>query len=103
MMSDIDTCSCGEGQDDSFRYAESTGDRTVTSSPAWKKGRGRLGLLDPLLGSWIATGDSHIGQFECVRTFTRALENSCVILDAHWTLLNKNYQEHAIIRPNDDG
>jgi hypothetical protein len=91
----------GEGQDDSCLLT--MGSRIVTSSPKWKKGRGRLGVLDPLLGSWIAKGDSQIGNYTCVRTFASALENSCVILDAYWTLPNKIYQEHAIIRPNDDG
>lgn len=75
----------------------------MKSSPTWRKGRGRLGVLNPLLGKWIAQGDSQRGSFTCVRSFALALENSCVILDAHWTLPDSAYQEHAIIRPNDDG
>ena len=25
----------------------------------WKKGRGKLGILSPLIGSWIADAESH--------------------------------------------
>ena len=73
------------------------------SKIVWKKGRGRLGVLDPLLGSWIAKGDSQIGKYTCERTFTSALSKTCVLMDAHWTLPGKTYIEHAIIRPNEEG
>ncbi len=38
---------------------------------AWKSGRGALGPLQPLLGSWIAHADSPMGPVACTRTFAR--------------------------------
>jgi len=35
----------------------------------WKKGRGKLGVMQPLLGKWEATSDSPMGKFKCSREF----------------------------------
>jgi hypothetical protein len=29
-----------------------------SQKPLWKKGRGKLGVLNPLLGSWVAEAES---------------------------------------------
>jgi hypothetical protein len=69
----------------------------------WKKGRGKLGVLDPLLGSWEAQTETPMGPTACVRTFARALNDAYVILDASWDFSGKVYREHAIYGPGDDG
>ncbi len=51
---------------------------------AWKKGRGKLGCLDPLLGRWAASGESPMGPVRCTRVFERVLGGSYVRLEALW-------------------
>ena len=50
----------------------------------WKKGRGKLGFLDPLLGRWMATADTPMGPVRCTRVFERVLGGNYVRLDARW-------------------
>jgi hypothetical protein len=50
----------------------------------WKKGRGRLGFLDPLLGRWRAKTVSENGPVECERLFEPVLKENYVRLTAHW-------------------
>jgi len=50
----------------------------------WKKGRGKLGFLDPLLGTWRAKTVSENGPVECVRRFEPVLKDGYVRLTAHW-------------------
>lgn len=69
----------------------------------WKPGRGKLGLLDPLLGRWTATQESPAGLVRCTRAYTKALNGSYVILDATWDLATKKYLEHAVIGLNEEG
>ena len=69
----------------------------------WKRGRGKLGVLDPLLGKWLATSDSPMGRVQCVRTFARALNGAYVVLDAEWILPGKKYLEHAIYGVGESG
>lgn len=62
----------------------------------WKKGRGKLGVLEPLLGSWRAEADSPMGRVECTRTFSKILGGNWVSLEAEWKFGGKSYLEHAI-------
>ena len=39
----------------------------------WKKGRGKLGIFSPLLGSWQADADSEMGPVKCRRKFSKEL------------------------------
>ena len=39
----------------------------------WKKGRGKLGPLAPLIGSWTAEADSERGPLRCERTYALIL------------------------------
>jgi len=64
--------------------------------PKWRKGRGRLGPLDPLIGRWTAAASSPMGPVRCNRTFSRALNGAYVLLDASWEFSGKAYIEHAI-------
>ncbi|MDP6775910.1 MAG: hypothetical protein QGI83_04005 [Candidatus Latescibacteria bacterium] len=68
----------------------------------WKKGRGRLGILDPLLGTWVAETESERGPVRCVRTFERVLEGKYVQLTAEWQQSGSAYEEIALIGVGDD-
>jgi len=82
----------------------------------WKSGRGKLGFMLPLLGSWSAEAKSEMGPLRCARTFERVLNGSYVRLDARWTFGTKPpdcsddapkksgpYQELALIGVGADG
>ncbi|MDQ6829631.1 MAG: hypothetical protein M3081_12245 [Gemmatimonadota bacterium] len=72
----------------------------------WKKGRGKLGFLQPLLGDWEALGESPIGPVRCTRRFDSVLGDSYIQLSARWQFGKKaeesgwagdgGYREHAI-------
>ncbi|RZJ33396.1 MAG: hypothetical protein EOO51_14015 [Flavobacterium sp.] len=62
----------------------------------WKKGRGKLGLLEPLLGNWHATADSPIGTVSCTRSFEKVLGGNYIKLTATWDFGGKTYEELAI-------
>ena len=62
----------------------------------WKKGRGKLGPLDPLLGSWQAEADTPMGRVRCSRTFSKFHGKGWIILDADWDFGGQSYREHAI-------
>lgn len=66
------------------------------SVSAWKKGRGKLGVLDPLLGSWETTTESKLGRVRCTRTLARVLNGTWVQLDACWEMPGKRYEERAL-------
>jgi hypothetical protein len=74
----------------------------ISTKAIWKKGRGKLGALDPLLGAWETEADSPQGRVRCVRTFTRALGDRYVILEARWELPDRVYEEHALFGVGDD-
>ena len=63
---------------------------------AWKKGPGKLGVLKPLFGSWLASADSPMGKVRCTRTFTPILSGKYVQLNAKWEFGKKVYEEFAI-------
>jgi hypothetical protein len=51
---------------------------------AWKKGRGKLGFLEPLLGRWSASTQSPMGPLRCTRVFEKVLGGSYVRLETRW-------------------
>ena len=63
----------------------------------WKKGRGKLGLLSPLIGSWIAEAETPMGKVKCTRTFEPILRGNYIQLTAIWDLSRSLYTEHAVI------
>lgn len=70
----------------------------------WKKGRGKLGPLEALLGVWVAEADSPMGRLKCMRTFTKmGGEGKWVTLVADWDFSGKHYIEQAIYGVGDDG
>src|SRR5689334_18276000 len=69
----------------------------------WKKGRGKLGPLAPLLGSWEASASTPIGPVKCTRTFVTVLNGSHIQLTAQWQFKKGTYEEVAIIGVNREG
>lgn len=77
---------------------------TRAKTKLWKRDRGKLGALDPLLGSWEADAETPMGTVRCARSFTRILGGSCVLLEAAWFLPGgKAYREHAMYTTGDGG
>lgn len=62
----------------------------------FKKGRGRLGMFEPLLGSWIARAASDMGPVVCRRVFSPALMGAYVELFADWEVGTTRYRETAL-------
>lgn len=62
----------------------------------WKKGRGKLGVLLPLLGSWKAEADSPVGPMHCTRRFESCLGGHYIRLTAQWNWTKGSYEEFAI-------
>lgn len=63
----------------------------------WKKGRGKLGLFAPLIGSWKAVTDSPMGRLQCTRTLEPVLGGNYIRLTAEWKFPKGVYVEHAMI------
>src|SRR5258705_7603163 len=63
----------------------------------WRKGRGKLGVLSPLIGSWIAETESPQGKLRCTRVFEPILGGNYIQLTAKWDFAKFVYQEHAIM------
>ncbi len=63
----------------------------------WKKGRGKLGVLSPLIGSWVAETESPMGKLKCTRVFEHVLGENFIQLTAKWAFSKSVYTEHAII------
>ena len=64
----------------------------------WKAGRGKMGFMKPLLGSWIAVDpDTPMGKVVCVRTYETVLDGKYIQLNAQWDIGEgkKTYQEMA--------
>lgn len=69
----------------------------MTNSPLkWKKGRGTLGILEPLLGTWLAESDSPMGRVICTRRFQWVLNGKYMQLHAMWNFAERSYEELAI-------
>lgn len=70
----------------------------------WQKGKGKMGALEPLLGSWYAETETSMGLVGCTRTFTRILSGRGVRLEAIWRLPDRTtYEEEAIFVPRSGG
>ena len=69
----------------------------------WKKGRGKLGVLDPLLGDWIADEVTPRGTVRCRRTLTKTLGGTRIEMRVRWEFgKDRAYDELAIIGVGDD-
>lgn len=75
--------------------------------PIWKKGRGKLDPLKPLIGRWVAEADSPMGKLRCTREIEE-FGDSYLRLTAHWQFgaakkAGKGYREIAMIGVGEDG
>jgi hypothetical protein len=73
----------------------------ATKKQLWKKGPGKLGFMQPLLGNWIAETDSPMGPLKCTRSFKTVLGGKYIELNALWEFGKGAYEEHAIYGLND--
>jgi hypothetical protein len=65
---------------------------------SWRKGRGVLGRMGPLLGRWVAEA-THVGggSVRCSRLFELVLNGAYVQLDAEWEMEpGRVYRERAL-------
>ena len=73
----------------------------------WKKGRGKLGAFAPVLGSWVAEGDSPMGPVRCHRKLEPILGSSFLRLEVRWEIgesgSGKVYEELAVIGVGEQG
>jgi hypothetical protein len=92
------------------------------AGPVWKKGRGKLGPLAPIIGGWEAAAGSPMGPMRCMRTYT-PFGDGWVKLEAEWKFgagkpganlsetqkaamkayAGRGYKEVAIFGPGEDG
>ncbi len=87
----------GERKGSTLSWLYSLEDTLGTKLP-WKKGRGTLAILVPLLGTWHAdadTPDGRPGTVHCERRFQQALNGSYIELTAIWQMGNTVYEERA--------
>lgn len=63
----------------------------------WKKGRGKLGIFDPLIGDWISKGSKDQRNQYCTRSFKYDLGKNYIIEDVVWHFGDKKYIDHTII------
>jgi len=66
------------------------------TASTWKRGRGKLGALAPLIGRWEATAQTPMGAVQCSRSFTPILKNTYIQSMVLWKLKKGLYEEHAI-------
>ena len=66
----------------------------------WKKGRGKLGVFQPLLGAWQAEAESDLGRVKCRREFKKVLDGKYLQLTALWEYASGSYEEIALIGLN---
>jgi hypothetical protein len=77
--------------------------KMVGSTMTWKKGRGKLGIFEPLLGSWRAVADSPMGEVICIREFTKALDGAYIQLRVTWEFEKGTSEEIAFIGTDSNG
>lgn len=73
----------------------------------WKKGRGKLGPLEPLHGTWLAEAESPRGPMACYRQLAPVLGGRYLQLDVRWEFGPRGsavaYEERALIGVGADG
>ncbi|UMY64483.1 MULTISPECIES: hypothetical protein [unclassified Flavobacterium] len=74
----------------------------MSENTSWKPGRGKLGLLKPLMGHWIAEADSPMGPLVCTRHFAYTLGGTFIEMRVNWTFETKSYEETALFGIKDD-
>lgn len=67
----------------------------VNTVYSWKRGRGKLGPLAPLIGDWEAQAETPMGLVQCTRSFTPVLAGTYIQLIARWNFKAGLYEEQA--------
>jgi hypothetical protein len=76
----------------------------MTMSKLWRKGRGKLGIFEPLIGRWKAHAQTPMGRVSCTREFSKLHGDKWIILETDWEFSgNKHYIEHAVYGVDSDG
>lgn len=81
--------------------------KTSNAQP-WKKGRGKLGPMAPLIGKWKASTNTPMGPVSCVREYSK-FGDGYVRLEAEWNFKTakdgapKVYREVCLFGPGTDG
>jgi hypothetical protein len=75
----------------------------VAKNQSWKKGRGKLGVLSPLIGIWEAKAETPMGPVNCTRAFSQILGGKYIQLNASWKLPQGTYEELAIFGTGANG
>ena len=52
----------------------------------WKKGRGKLGAWQPLVGDWVAEAASEMGPIRCHRSLAPVLGGRYLQLSVRWEI-----------------
>ncbi len=68
----------------------------MSSKIKWKKGRGKLGILAPLIGAWHAQAETQQGKVQCMRNFHRVLNGAYIELTALWLMRDSVYEERCL-------
>jgi hypothetical protein len=67
----------------------------------WKKGRGKLGPFQPLLGRWVAEAETPMGRVRVIRSFESILSGQYLELKVLWEFggseSGRGYSELAVI------
>lgn len=67
----------------------------------WKKGRGKMGPMAPLLGRWKAKAETAMGAATCIRDYQK-FGDGYVRLEAEWRFGEKTYREICLFGPDKD-
>jgi hypothetical protein len=62
----------------------------------WKKGRGKLGIFNPLLGQWECAASSPMGEVIVRRTTRKILTGKYIETKVHWKFAKSEYEERAL-------
>ena len=73
------------------------------SAMVWKKGRGKLEIFQPLLGTWRAKAESPMRVVVCTRTFSKVLDGAYIQLEAQWGFEQGAYEEIVFIGTDPEG
>jgi hypothetical protein len=65
-------------------------------TPTWEPGPGLRGRLRPLLGAWVAEGETATGTYRCERRFDEVLHGGYVQLVVTWILPGRTHEELAL-------
>jgi hypothetical protein len=72
-------------------------------SVPWSPQPGLLGGLSPLVGTWVAEGETATGDYRCERRFDEVLHRRYVQLVVTWILPGRSHEELALFGIDAEG